>query len=550
MSETSPAANLPKPSPFELFGGSGEVRPLMRACDWQATPLGLPEDWPSSLRATVRVLLTSRFAMWMAWGPELTFLCNDAYLPTVGIKRDWVIGSRSDKVWAEIWPDIGPRIEHVLNKGEATWDEALLLYLERKGFAEESYHTFSYSPLADDSGVTNGMLCVVAEVTERVIGERQLATLRDLGSRFGASFFRVEVMAALETGLAHEPRDIPFALAYWLDRGATTADLAAAHGLDRGGRSVAARIDMDDPSCPWPFVEAAAGKPILVDVPRGLVRDLPLPHWQTVPERAVVAPLRSADGGAVVGFLVAGLNPHRVVDAGYGGFVDLLTAQVAAAVARADEYERERERARALAELNQAKTTFFSNISHEFRTPLTLILGPLEDLAADADGLPAAQRQRLDIAHRNSLRLLRLVNSLLDFSRIEAGRAHANFQPTDLARFTADLASSFRAATERAGLRLVVDTPPLPGPVFVDREMWEKIVLNLMSNAFKFTFEGSIAVELRAEVALSICASGTRAQAFRPMTCRSFSTASIGSRVRGVAVSRVQASGSLWCRNS
>ena len=147
----------------------------MRACDWAATPLGSPDTWPSSLRAVVQVMLTSRFAMWMAWGQELTFLCNDAYLPTVGIKRDWVIGSRSDKVWAEIWPDIGPRIRHVLTTGEATWDEALLLYLERSGFTEETYHTFSYSPLVDDDGTTNGMLCVVAEVTNRVIGERQLA---------------------------------------------------------------------------------------------------------------------------------------------------------------------------------------------------------------------------------------------------------------------------------------------------------------------------------------------------------------------------------------
>jgi hypothetical protein len=118
----------------------------MRACPWDLTPLGTPDNWPASLRAIVRVMLTSRFAMWMAWGCDLTFLCNDAYLPTVGLKRDWVIGSRSDMVWAEIWPDIGPRIQHVLATGEATWDEALLLYLERSGFSEETYHTFSYLP--------------------------------------------------------------------------------------------------------------------------------------------------------------------------------------------------------------------------------------------------------------------------------------------------------------------------------------------------------------------------------------------------------------------
>ena len=173
----------------DLLAGSGEVRALMRARDWDATSLGSPVRWPSTLRAVVGVMLTSRFAMWMAWGPELTFLCNDAYLPTVGVKRDWVIGSRSDKVWAEIWPDIGPRIAHVLSTGEATWDEALLLYLERRGFAEETYHTFSYSPLADDAGRNAGMLCVVAEVTERVIGERQLATLARSGQPAGGGVY-------------------------------------------------------------------------------------------------------------------------------------------------------------------------------------------------------------------------------------------------------------------------------------------------------------------------------------------------------------------------
>ena len=222
-------------SGVDLLAGPGEVRALMRARDWDATPLGSPVRWPSTLRAVVGVMLTSRFAMWMAWGPELTFLCNDAYLPTVGVKRDWVIGSRSDKVWAEIWPDIGPRIAHVLSTGEATWDEALLLYLERRGFAEETYHTFSYSPLADDAGRNAGMLCVVAEVTERVIGERQLATLRDLGSRLAAASTRAEVMASLEVCLADEPRDLPFALAYLVESAGNEAALAAAHGLDRNG---------------------------------------------------------------------------------------------------------------------------------------------------------------------------------------------------------------------------------------------------------------------------------------------------------------------------
>ena len=170
---------------LEFLAGGGEMGARMRALDWTATPLGDPQHWPQSLKTIVRVMLDSRYAMWMLWGPELTFFCNDAYLPTVGIKREWVLGARSDKVWEEIWPDIGPRIAQVLELGEATWDEALLLFLDRSGFPEETYHTFSYSPVYDDQSRIAGMLCVVTEVTERVIGERRLRVLRDLAARAG-----------------------------------------------------------------------------------------------------------------------------------------------------------------------------------------------------------------------------------------------------------------------------------------------------------------------------------------------------------------------------
>jgi signal transduction histidine kinase/DNA-binding response OmpR family regulator len=490
MPNISNAPGLPGGAPAWLQG-PGEVRNLMLGCDWHATPLGPPGNWPESLRAVVRVMLTSRFAMWMAWGPELTFLCNDAYLPTVGIKRDWVIGSRSDQVWAEIWPDIGPRIAHVLATGEATWDEALLLYLERSGFAEETYHTFSYSPLADDAGVTTGMLCVVAEVTERIIGERQLRTLRDVGTTLADASTRAEVMARLETCLSAGAQDLPFALIY-LDGQDGLPKLSAVHDPD----THVALIGNDaEPhaAAAWPLARAAGGAPVVVDLPTDHLSDGQASH---MPRQALVSAIAGAEGGAAIGYLVTGLNPNRLFDSTYQGFIELLTAQIAAAIARSDEYERARERAEALAEIDRAKTVFFSNVSHEFRTPLTLMLGPLEDALA-SDIAASGQREQLEMAHRNALRLLRLVNSLLDFSRIEAGRAQAIYRPTELAALTADLASSFRTATHRAGLKLLVDTPALSQPVYVDRDMWEKIVLNLLSNAFKFTFEGEIAVALR-----------------------------------------------------
>ncbi|WP_159396937.1 ATP-binding protein [Sorangium cellulosum] len=163
-----------------------------------------------------------------------------------------------------------------------------------------------------------------------------------------------------------------------------------------------------------------------------------------------------------------------------------------------------------LATLDRLKTEFVANVSHEFRTPLTLILGHVEDaLCQPAQALAG---EGLAAVHRSTLRLLRLVNTLLDFSRIEAGRLPTSFEPTDLARLTAELASSFRSLVEGAGLAFVVDCPPLPEPVYVDRAQWEKIVLNLLSNAFKFTFQGQITASLRlrdASVELSVSDTGT-----------------------------------------
>src|SRR5262249_43090264 len=217
----------------------------------------------------------------------------------------------------------------------------------------------------------------------------------------------------------------------------------------------------------------------------------PLPGgpWPESPEVAVALPIAAPGQPRPTGFLVAGFSPRRVVDADYRSFFDLVAGHVATAVANARAYEEERRRAEALAEIDRAKTAFFSNRSHELRTPPTLMLGPIEDLLARGDGdLSPWVKGQLEVVNRNGLRLLRLVNTLLDFSRIEAGRVRAVYRPTDLAGLTADLASVFRAAIEKAGLRLVVGCPPLAQPGVVDPEMWEKVLLNLPSHALQFTF--------------------------------------------------------------
>jgi PAS domain S-box-containing protein len=499
LTETSKAkrpSNQPEAEPAFLDGG-GEMGALMRGYDWAATPLGPPSGWPQSLKTAVRILLTSRFAMWMAWGPELTFFCNDAYRPTLGVKQDWALGSPSSEVWAEIWPDIGPRIETVLNTGNATYDENLLLFLERSGFPEETYHTFSYSPLSDDGGTVAGMFCVVSEETERVIGERRLKLLRDLASDLSRARTEAETFSAFRTQ-AKDQKDLPFTLTYLFDAQGAAELVCATGSFDGDGLSQA--MQSLTPLESWPVTRKPSfkGHILVDDLASHFKTPLPANLWNSSPKHAAVALLSKQGQTKPAGYMVVALNPFRRYDTGYAGFIDLLAGQLAASLDNARAYEEERRRAESLAEIDRAKTVFFSNVSHEFRTPLTLMLGPLEELLSQAQDLPGAAREQLQVIHRNSLRLLKLVNSLLDFSRIEAGRFAADFQPVDLASLTSDLASNFRSACERAGLNLAVDCPPLPAAAHVDSDMWEKIVLNLISNAFKFTFEGEIQVRLRA----------------------------------------------------
>ncbi|GAA0343422.1 SpoIIE family protein phosphatase [Actinoallomurus spadix] len=492
------AGSGPVAAGADVFFVDGEVGRDLAVVDWAATPLGPPEGWPQSLRTAVSILLSSRFSMWMAWGPELTFFCNAAYRrDTLGRKYPWALGRPAHEVWAEIWDDIGPRIGTVLTTGEATWDEALLLFLERSGYPEESYHTFSYSPLRDDAGAVVGMLCVVSEETERVIGERRMATLRDLGSDPSVVRTEQEMLAFAGRQLGGNLRDLPFTLVYLFgDEG--SARLAAATGIGAGHPAAPATVPVDDAGGVWPAAALARGESALVALDGAPFTGLPAGGWPEPPAHALVVPLLQ-QGSAPYGFLVAALNRYRPLDEGYRGFIELAAGHVAAGIASARSYQAQQRRAEELAELDRAKTAFFSNISHEFRTPLTLIMGPVDELRGRLGAADPQVREELEVIRRNGLRLGKLVNTLLDFSRIEAGRMRARYEPVDLAAVTAELASVFRSAIEKAGLDFTVDCVPLPEPVYVDRSMWEKVVFNLLSNALKFTFDGSIRVRVGVE---------------------------------------------------
>ena len=473
--------------------GGGEMGNRIRGRDWSDTPLGPLRDWPQSLRVAVGMMMPSRAQICLFWGPEFVVLYNDAYRPVFGGKHPSALGLPGREAWSEIWEhQLGPLLQGVVDTGEAFWASDLLFCLQRHGYLEETYFDISYDPVRDESGRVAGAYCIVTETTGRVIGERRLRTLSSLGQVALDSRTVPDVLERSAQALGASPEDIAFALLYEWD---------AAKGAARLGSRV--NVDADSPLAvaPWPLDESLPAEGVAIEARDLRLADLPGGKWPEECSRIVVLPIRSSS--AVDACLVVGTSPRRALDSAYRDFLRLAASGIGSALASAKALEVERKRVDALAELDRAKTLFFSNISHEFRTPLTLLLGPLRDELA-GERLDAATRKNLDVAHRNGLRLHRLVNTLLDFSRLEAGRLRAAFRPTDLTAFTRELASNFESACERAGLRLEVACEALPEPAYVDRDMWEKVVLNLLSNAFKFTLQGGIGVSLAMEPGVAV----------------------------------------------
>ena len=480
-----------------VLEAGGEVGGLMRDFDWSSTPLGPMQTWEQSLWSALSICLSSRFPIVMYWGPDLTVLYNDAYARILGAKHPWALGKPCAVCWAEIWDTIGPMLRRVVESGEATWSDDLELLLERNGAPEECYFSFSFSPVRVESGDVGGVFTAVVETTQRVLSDRRLRLLTRVGEHSARARSREDACArCVEALQLSDPRPVPFALFYLFDDD-HNAHLAATKGL-AGGRGIVSRVSLGDSGSRWPIDDViATGRPAPVELdPADWDAAEPWAH-ETPPKQAVVLPIGFVQSGQMDGFVVAATNPVRPLDGDYQAFFDLMAKQVSAAVADGKAYEEQERKAEALAELDRAKTEFFSNVSHEFRTPLTLLLGPLEALSAQVSpGSP--QAQQVELARRNALRLLKLVNTLLDFSRIDSIRREASPEPIDLAAYTADLAGVFRSAIEMAGLRLVVDCQPLERPVNVDREMWEKVVFNLLSNALKFTTSGEITVRVGA----------------------------------------------------
>ena len=447
-------------------------------------------------------MLTSRQPIWIGWGSELNYLYNDPYKSIIGGKHPWAARTARVTGLARDLARDRPHAATAMGGNEGTYVEAQLLVMERNGYPEETYYTFSYSPIPETTARRRHLL---RQHRRHPAGHRRAAAYRccaSLRPRRAEARTWQQACERSASALSTNSRDLPFAMIYM---------------LEPDGRSVRACEPRRNGSAAirrsWKTCRSISSVPgrwrkSLPGIARGWFqiwsrnsrRPFPAAHGSSRPTARSCCRSCRAARLAVPGFLIAGLNPFRLFDDNYSGFMNLVAGQIAAAIANAEAYEQERHRAEALAEIDRAKTAFFSNVSHEFRTPLTLMLGPLEDALRKPGGTSAeAARRSRTVAYRNALRLLRLVNTLLDFSRVEAGR-RAGRPGTDrsVPLHTPKSRRTSDSAVRRARAFIWTSTGgPLPQPVYVDRDMWEKIVLNLLSNAFKFTFAGGIDVRLR-----------------------------------------------------
>ncbi|MFJ9003723.1 SpoIIE family protein phosphatase [Streptomyces canus] len=487
----------PRTAAARVFAEGGAFGELLSGIDWAATPLGPPVSWPGPLVDSLRLMLTSEHGMALYWGAEFATLYNLGSTPIVGAKHPWALGRPYKEVFPEVWAHpVSSHFHYVTDTRKPLLVPDELLIMERHGFLEQCYFDSAFQPVLLDDGTAGGVLQILTETTGRVLGERRLRLLSETGTRTAGLPTPGEVARVVAEVAGSYPDEIPFLGLYLasepgMQRPAASTGLRSAPetvSLDAADRSEAAarlaQVVADGAPATLPAAAFTGGS---MAGQHAAASRLPV-------EQALALPLHAA--GQVEGVLVVGVNPCFPPAGAYHDFLEVLASAVAGALSAALAHEEQRRRAEALAELDRAKTTFFANVSHEFRTPLTLLLGPLQQALADEDR--PERREQLELAERGALRLLKQVNTLLDVARAEAGQTRPALEPVDLAGATAELAGVFRSAFEAAGLTLEVDCPSLPRPVPLDREMWEKIILNLLSNALKFTFTGGAQVQVAA----------------------------------------------------
>lgn len=474
----------------QFLSGGGEMGKLIRSMDWSKTALGPVESWPQSLRTSVSLCLSSTFPILIAWGPETIQIYNDSYRPICGEMHPRSMGMNFRVCWESALSVVGDKFTRG-QQGEGTYITDQRMFLERYGYLEEAWMTFSFAPIRDESGGVGGIFHPITETTEKMLSARRTQVLRDLGAAIGKAKSVQEIGELTATLYPQFELDIPFLFFYEFKEGG--AELISSVGCSPGSLLTEAGR--------WNL--SANSDVQVIENLSGNFGNFNCGPYEQAPHTALILPVHLSGREEPFGAMIAGVSARRALDEAYRSFYEQLAATYNTAISNVYAYEQEQKRAEALAAIDRSKTAFFSNVSHEFRTPLTLMLGPLEDLLQQND-LAERNKSQVEATHRNALRLLKLVNNLLDYSRVEAGRVQAAYQLIDLTELTADLASSFRSIIEKAGMELQVDCHLLTSDFYADKQMWEKIVLNLLSNAFKYTLAGMIAVHLKQEGSFAI----------------------------------------------
>lgn len=486
--------------PDFLLGG-GKMGELIRSKDWSKTPLGTPDTWPQSLRTAVSLCIASNFPIDIIWGSHRVQIYNDGYWPITGDKHPMSMGQDFKECWLSAWPVIGQAFEEA-SLGQARFLENQHIFLDRYGYKEETFFTFSFSPILDESGEVGGLFHPVIELTQQTLAERRLNILRSVADTTVNARTVAEASSFLLECLKDFGQDLPFVLLYCITADGKEANLQGNIGVEKDSPLAPVKINLavQHPHT-WPLTEVIQhGKSIQVEDLGNIFGTFDCEPYPEPPHQAMIFPITLHGTERHNYLLITGVSSRRSLDEKYLSFYELLCASINNALTKAKAYEEERKKVEALAEIDRAKTVFFSNISHEFRTPLTLILSPLEELLNQKNNnFSEIEKENIETTQRNALRLLKLVNTLLDFSRLESGRVKAIFSLVDIVVFTQNLASNFRSVIEKAGLELIVIADSITQPVYVDKQMWEKIVFNLLNNAFKYTFAGKITVELSAE---------------------------------------------------
>ena len=448
------------------------VRELVERIDWAATPLGPRAGWDRELEDTLRFLLEIRQPMVVWWGPRNTLLYNDAFVPSAGVRHPAGFARPLDEVWPEVAGHLATGIEEIrLGTRSGIFREDDLLVVDRRGRPEETYWQFSSTPVRGPAGQVLGLITMCNETTGKVVAARRLRLLASLGEIARDAPSADVVLQRLVAVLEPAAADIPFAV---------VSDPA-------GGPP--ATVGLSDPPPGWlPGTDEALPEPVHVRA----VDPTPVGRGGAPVREIVQAVLRSPDG-ADARRVVLGAAPLLRMDDDQRAFLSMVIGHIGTALTVAGAQETDRSLRDVRARDEELRTGYYTALGDEFRTPLTLVLGPLDRLREHAD---PSVRTEVALAQRNAQRMLKLVNGLLDASSLNSGRIEGMFSPTELGTTTAELAAAFAPVTDRAGLRLDVDCPPTDRPVWVDRDMWEKVVLNLLSNAVKFTQVGRISVRL------------------------------------------------------